>query len=353
MIIFVRILKLYTMSKSRITIKDLARELNISTSTVSRALADKWDVNPETRKAVLELAEKMNYHPNPISLSLKQNQTMSIGVIVPEFINSFFAEVIMGIQSVMNPKGYHILISQSNESADIEFTNLKAMEEKMVDGIIISVTQDTRATEYFKTLREKNLPIVFFNRIAPEVSAYNVIIDDYKWAFTAVEHLIKEGYKRIAHLAGPENLFLSKERKRGYIDALKKYGYPIEEELIIPAGILMESGITAAYSILEMPNKPDAIFAVNDPAAIGAMKTLQKKGMVIPHDIAFVGFSESQKALIIEPNLTSVEQPTFEMGKVTAELLLEQIKNNSDETRPLKTIILDAKLNIRESSIKK
>ena len=221
MIIFVRILKLYTMSKSRITIKDLARELNISTSTVSRALADKWDVNPETRKAVLELAEKMNYHPNPISLSLKQNQTMSIGVIVPEFINSFFAEVIMGIQSVMNPKGYHILISQSNESADIEFTNLKAMEEKMVDGIIISVTQDTRATEYFKTLREKNLPIVFFNRIAPEVSAYNVIIDDYKWAFTAVEHLIKEGYKRIAHLAGPENLFLSKERKRGYIDALK------------------------------------------------------------------------------------------------------------------------------------
>jgi len=278
---------------------------------------------------------------------------MSIGVIVPEFINSFFAEVIMGIQSVMNPKGYHILISQSNESADIEFANLKAMEEKMVDGIIISVTQDTRATEYFKTLREKNLPIVFFNRIAPEVSAYNVIIDDYKWAFTAVEHLIKEGYKRIAHLAGPENLFLSKERKRGYIDALKKYGYPIEEELIIPAGILMESGITAAYSILEMPNKPDAIFAVNDPAAIGAMKTLQKKGMVIPHDIAFVGFSESQKALIIEPNLTSVEQPTFEMGKVTAELLLEQIKNNSDETRPSKTIILDAKLNIRESSIKK
>lgn len=168
-----------------------------------------------------------------------------------------------------------------------------------------------------------------------------------------MEHLIKEGYKRIAHLAGPENLFLSKERKRGYIDALKKYGYPIEEELIIPAGILMESGITAAYSILEMPNKPDAIFAVNDPAAIGAMKTLQKKGMVIPHDIAFVGFSESQKALIIEPNLTSVEQPTFEMGKVTAELLLEQIKNNSDETRPSKTIILDAKLNIRESSIKK
>ena len=223
----------------------------------------------------------------------------------------------------------------------------------MVDGIIISVTQDTRATEYFKTLREKNLPIVFFNRIAPEVSAYNVIIDDYKWAFTAVEHLIKEGYKRIAHLAGQENLFLSKERKRGYIDALKKYGYPIEEELIIPAGILMESGITAAYSILEMPNKPDAIFAVNDPAAIGAMKTLQKKGMVIPDDIAFVGFSESQKALIIEPNLTSVEQPTFEMGKVTAELLLEQIKNNSDETKPSKTIILDAKLNIRESSIKK
>lgn len=220
----------------------------------------------------------------------------------------------------------------------------------MVDGIIISVTQETKASEYFKTLRNKNLPIVFFNRIVPEVSACNVIIDDYKWAFTAVEHLIKEGYKCIAHLAGPKKLYLCEERKRGYIDALKKYGYPIKDDLIIPAGILMESGIAAAYAILDMPNKPDAVFAVNDPVAIGAMKTLQKKGYVIPNDIAFVGFSESQKALIIEPNLTSVEQPTFEMGKVTAELLLEQIKNNSDEAVPSKTIILDAKLNIRESS---
>ena len=284
------------MSKPRVTIKDLAKELKISTSTVSRALCDKWDVNPETRKAVLELAEKWNYKPNPISLSLKQSQSMFIGVIVPEFVNSFFSEVIMGIQSVLNPEGYHVLIMQSNESHENELRNMKALEAQMVDGFLISVTQESENTSYFSDLIRNNFPVVFFNRISAELSAPHVVIDDYKWAFAAVEHLI-----------------------------------------------------------LEMEKMPDGIFAVNDPVAIGAMKTLQKNKIRIPEDMAVVGFSESKEAFIVEPNLTSVEQPTFEMGRNAAQLLLEQIKHNvNNEDKMLsKSVILDAKLNIRESSLRK
>ena len=342
------------MSKSRVTIKDLAKELKISTSTVSRALCDKWDVNLETRKAVLDLAEKWNYKPNPISLSLKQSQSMFIGVIVPEFVNSFFSEVIMGIQSVLNPEGYHVLIMQSNESHENELRNMQALEAQMVDGFIISVTQESENVSYFSNLIENNFPVVFFNRICAHLSAPHVVIDDYRWAYLAVEHLIRQGCRRIVHLAGPADLLIAQKRKSGYIDALKQHGLPVDEHLIIDCGIMMEKGIMAAHDLLEMDKLPDAIFAVNDPVAIGAMKTLQKNHVRIPEDIAVVGFSESKEAFIVEPNLTSVEQPTFEMGRNAAQLLLEQIKHNSkNEDKMLsKSIILEAKLNIRESSMR-
>lgn len=339
------------MVKPRITIKDIAKALNLSTSTVSRALADRWDVNPETRKAVVELAEKLNYRPNPISLNLKQQQTFTIGLVIPEFINSFFPEVIMGIHSVLEPKGYQLLISQSNESAETELKNLKALEAKMVDGFIVSISKETRDMAYFKNLISNQFPIVFFNRVGRDVQVSHVIINDYKWAFTATEHLIGQGCKRIVHLAGPENLDISQERARGYKDALAKHGLPVDNNLIITCGVMMEKGILGAMKILEMPEMPDGIFAINDPVAIGAMKTLMKNGVKIPEDIAVVGFTESKMAMIIEPNLTSVEQPTFEMGKAAAEILLEQIESNSEIS--LRTVVLEAKLNVRESSLKK
>lgn len=340
------------MSKSRITIKDIARELRISPSTVSRALANKWDVNPETRKAVLELAEKMNYQPNPISLSLKTQQSMFVGVIIPEFITSFFPEVIIGMESVLGPKGYQVLISQSNESSDTELSNIKALENKMVAGFIVSLSVETQNVDYFNRFVNSEFPIVFFNRTAPELRAPSVLIDDYKWAFRAVEHLLERGCRRIVHLSGPENLQISLHRRQGYEDALHKYGITVDKSLIIPCGVMMESGVTAAYRILDMTERPDAIFAFNDPTAIGAMKTLQKHEIRIPEDVAVVGFTESKMAVIVEPNLTSVEQPTFEMGRAAAELLLEQINNPHDEKHAPKTIILDATLNIRKSSLR-
>ena len=339
------------MIKQRTTIKDLAKALNLSTSTVSRALADRWDVNPETRKAVLELAEKLKYQPNPISLKLKQRQSFSVGVVIPEFINSFFPEVITGIQSVLEPIGYQLLISQSNESSEIELKNLKALEAKMVDGFIVSLSQETNDMTYFEHLVEAQIPIVFFNRVNKMLPVSKVIIDDYKWSFLATEHLIEQGCRRIAHLSGPENLDISKNRLQGYMDALDKHNLMKDDRLVIPCGIMMENGILAAMKILELPELPDAIFAVNDMSAIGAMKTLMKNGIKIPDDIAVVGFTESKSAFIIEPNLTSVEQPTYEMGKATAELLLEQMTAISEV--PLRTIVLEAKINVRESSMKK
>ena len=339
------------MIKQRATIKDIAKVLNLSTSTVSRALADRWDVNPETRKAVLELAEKLQYRPNPVSLNLKRRQTFSIGVVIPEFTNSFFPEVIMGIQSILDPCGYHILISQSNESFETELKNLKALETKMVDGFIISISQETNDVTYFEHLIKTQIPIVFFNRINKKLSVSNVIIDDYKWSFLATEHLIEQGCRRITHLAGPANLDIARSRLQGYMDALEKHNLPKDESLVIPCGLMMENGILGAMKLLEFPELPDGIFAINDPVAIGAMQTLKKSGIKMPGDIAIVGFTETKAAVIIEPNLTTVEQPTYEMGKTAAELLLEQIA--ADSEAPQRTIVLEAKLNIRESSLRK
>lgn len=335
------------MSK-RPTIKDIAQVLNISTSTVSRALTDHWDVNPETRKAVLDVAEQLNYNPNPRSLSLRNGQSHIIGVVMPEFVNSYFAEILIGMQRVLFAKGYSILIAQSNESAEIEEKNLKLFERNMVDGIMISMAKDSSNTAYYEHLIKKEVPVVFFNRVPEDMSIPKVIVDDRTWAFKATEHLIQQGCRRIAHFAGSDNLSVSRERKLGYISALKKYGLKVDESLIIETGVLMEAGQNAAMKLLKMEQLPDGLFAVTDPVAIGAMKGLMKNGVRIPQDIAVIGFTESPYATIIEPNLSSVRQPTFDIGSTSARLLLDQLS----EIKPAsQTIILDASLIIRESSL--
>ena len=331
----------------KVTTKDIAKMLNISTSTVSRALTDRYDVNPETRKAVLEMAEKLHYTPNPISMCLRKQQSFTIGVVLPEFVNSFFAEVIIGIQEVLSEHGFNMLVAQSNESFSTEKKNIEFFKNNMVDGLIISVARDSNDVSSYQSLIDSNMPVVFFNRVPKNVTASKVIVDDRKWAYIATEHLIKQGCKRIAHLAGRDNLSVSRDRKNGYLDALKAYNMPIDERLIIEAGVLMETGSVAAMKLLELPELPDGLFVVTDPVAIGAIKTLQKNGVKIPDDIAIVGFSESPMGTIIEPNLTSIKQPTYEMGIAAAKLLIDQIENSNATPQ---TITLEATLNQRESS---
>ncbi|MDP4186465.1 MAG: LacI family DNA-binding transcriptional regulator [Bacteroidota bacterium] len=333
-----------------VTIKDVAKRLNCSVSTVSRAFNDKYDIRKDTQEMILTAAKEMGYSPNPIAKSLLKQCSNQIGVVVPEFINSFFPEVIIGIQEVFIKKGYQVLIQQSGESHVTELENVKTLENNMVDGMIISLSLETKNVDYYKELIKRGFPLVFFNRVSNELDTSKVLIDDYKWAFFATEHLIYQGFKKIFHFAGPEELMLSQNRKNGFIDAHRKHKLPFTENNIIETGLMIWDGERVMEKLINENNIPEAIFAVNDPTAIGAMQMLKKHGYKIPEDVALVGFTESKLAELIEPPLTSVAQPTLEIGRTAAKLLLEQIESKGIFVP--QTVILNGRLNVRESSMK-
>jgi len=333
-----------------ITIKDVARKLNCSVSTISRAFNDKYDIRKETREMILATAHEMGYSPNPMAKSLLKQCSNQIGVVVPEFINPFFPEVIIGIQEVLLKKGYQVLIMQSNESYIHELENVKTMENNMVDGLILSLSLETKNVEYYKKMIGQGFPLVLFNRVSNELETHKVLIDDYKWAFFATEHLIYQGYKKIFHFSGPDGLMFSQSRKNGFIDAHRKHKLVFENSSIIETGLMISDGERVMEKLIKNNNIPDAIFAVNDPTAIGAMIQLKKNGFKIPGDVALVGFTESQLAPLIDPPLTSVAQPTHEIGKTAALLLLDQLENKGIFVP--QTVILNGRLNVRESSMK-
>lgn len=334
--------------KKHTTIKDIAKKLGISTSTVSRALSDSWEIKKETRELVLKAAEELHYHPNPMAIGLVTKKSHTIGLCVPELVHSFFPRVIAGMQRTLSEAGYTILVTTSDESCEIEKKNLLLLKQNLVDGILISTTSDSyKNADLYEEILGSGTPIVFFNRVCSKINAPKVIIDDTKMAFTAVEHLILQGCKKIIHLAGPNDMDLTRSRSEGFLCAMNKYGYPVDESSIINTGIFIEDGAREMERLICAGQKPDAIFAFNDPVAIGAMKTAKKAGFAIPHDMAFVGFSESKSALIVEPELTSVAQPLSQMGEAAAKCMLDKI-NGRNASNP--TIILEAQLNIRESS---
>lgn len=335
-----------------ITIKDIAKKLGLSTSTVSRALSDSWEIKKETKELVIKTAAELNYHPNTQAKGLVTKKSYTIGIVVPELVTSFFPMIISGIQKILMHEGYQILITQSNESAETERTNLSLLEQHMVDGIIISTTSDSFVnSDMYQSLQDNGIPLVFFNRVPSNIDTTKIIIDDKKMAYSAVAHLIGEGYRKIFHFAGPEKLDITKDRMNGYIEAMQDANLPISDSTIIHSGIFIRDGEQTMEDILSgNGEKPDAIFAFNDPVAIGAMKALKRHGLRIPYDVTFVGFSESDMATVVEPYLTSIEQPRVEIGEIAASCMLDKIRTN----RLLnKKIVLDAKLNIRESSHKK
>lgn len=334
------------MPSSKTTIKEIASALGLSIATVSRALNGSYDIHPETKEKVLEKARELHYKPNIQARNLLKRRNNMIGVVVPEFITFFFPEIIIGIQEVVNKHGYQVLICQSNESSSLERKNVEMLEDSMVEGLIVSVTKDSKNLDLYERLVQDRMPMVFVNRVLPQLNVNQVVIDDRKWAFQTVEHLIKCGYKRIAHLAGNPDLSVTKERLQGYLDALAAYGIPVQEQLIMYVGIQQDRAKSGIDYLLVLKERPDAIFAVNDPVAVGCMLELRKRGLKIPEDVAVAGFSESPIGKIME--LTSVSQPTFEIGKIAAEMLLKQIENYNV---PVETIVLDAHLNIRNSTL--
>lgn len=340
--------------KKHYTILDIARELGISKSTVSRAFNDRYDVKPETRKAVLELAEKMNFHPNPHAANLVSRKTRTIGIVVPEFINSFFPRIIIAIQERLAAENYNVLITQSNEDPATELKNLQMLEQNRVDGILISACHgNANAGEYLRIIKE-GIPMVFFSRDCPEIPASRVGIDDYHCAFFATERLISNGrgdkIRKIMHFAGPAYLPSSEQRYKGWRDAVMKNGCagPSGWEVRC-SDITVEEGFRVMNKWLhDNPGElPDGVFAFNDPLAIGAMKALMKAGICIPDQVRIMGFSESKSALIVEPQLSSVAQPLEEIGETAASLLLEKIRNPRTADRK---VVLHARINVRASS---
>ncbi|TAM96738.1 MAG: LacI family transcriptional regulator [Chitinophagaceae bacterium] len=334
-----------------ITIKDIAHSLNVSVATVSKAFNDRYDIRKETKEMILQKAKELGYKPNPIAKKLLQKHSFNIGVIVPEFIHSFFPEVIIGVQEVFYEKGYQVIIMQSNENAELELANIISLENNMVEGLLISLSKETMNIDYLEHLIKDKFPVVLFNRVNSGLSSPKVLFNDYKWSLFATEHLIEQGYQKIVHLTGHTHLTLVKERIRGFKRAMEKYRCPCEDRQIIETSFSIEGGERAMEALIQQDNIPDAVFATNDLIAIGAMRVSKKHGLKIPKDIGFVGFSNSKMAEVVEPSLTSVDQPTYEMGRTAAMLLLEELTSTGN-INP-KTIILDGKLVVRESSLNK
>jgi DNA-binding LacI/PurR family transcriptional regulator len=329
------------------TIKDIAKQLNVSISTVSRAMRNAPDVNIETRKAVMALSEELNYQPNKLALSLKQKQTHTIGVIAPN-LDYILATMIRGIDEVALEAGYTVMVCQSNESFGREIVNTRRLLDSLVDGFIISVSSETKVFDHFKKILEKQIPMVVFDRVPPELKAPCVRIDNMDGGFQATEHLLEQGYKRIAILAGPKNLGISNSRLEGYLLALKKHKVKPDPDLIIHCDFNQHYAYLATQELLSMRKRPDAIFTISDRMAIGAMLAIKEKGLKMPHDIGLVGFNNEPVANLVTPTISSVEQPAFELGKIAAKLFIETVHNNGDMSSVEE--VLKTKLIVRESS---
>jgi LacI family transcriptional regulator len=329
------------------TIKDIARQLNISISTVSRAMRNAPDVNSETKKAVMALSEELNYQPNKLALSLKQKQTHNIGVIVPN-LDYVLSTMVRGIDEVVMEAGYTVMVCQSNESFGREIINTRRLLDSLVDGFIVSVSSETKTFDHFRKIQEKQMPMVVFDRVTPFLKAPGVRIDNEDGGFQATEHLLEQGYKRIAILAGPKNLGISNERLKGYLKALKKYKIKPNDDLIIHCDFNQHYAYLATQELLNMKKRPDAIFTISDRMAMGAMLAIKEKNLKMPHDIGLVGFNNEPVTSLVTPTISSVDQPAFEMGKIAAKLFIEMLHNEDDMTHVEE--VLKTKLFIRESS---
>ena len=307
------------------TIADIARELNTTPATVSRALHNHPGISDKTKESVQQAASKLNYKRNRIASSLRSGKTHLIGVIIPSAEINFFGSVVHGIESVSNLNGYNVLLYQSNESREQEEKGLETFLSARVDGILVSIAKDTIDYSHFKEIKARGIPIVFFDRVNDDFGIDSVVIDDYKGAFMATEHLIEQGYKRIAHITGPHHLRNFHNRLKGYMGALQAHKIKIEQSHIYNGNVSIESGKEGTRHFLEMNDPPDAIFAAEDFTALGVIKELKEKNIKIPEQFGVVGFANELFGEHITPTLTTVDQQTIQMGKSAFDLLVDLI----------------------------
>ena len=333
--------------KREITIYDLAAKLGTSASTVSRALKDHPAISRAMVKKVRDLADRMGYQPNVFAASIRQNRTNTIGILIPRITSDFMSKAVTAIEEVLNRSGYNIIISQSDESAKKEEANARTLFNSRVDGLIVSLSNETAGYDHFKPFIEKDIPVVFFDRVCREIKGVKVTIDDVAAGMSAADHLIKKGKKRIAVLTGSLKRNVYKDRLTGYKKALKKHTIPADDSLIIESALTLESGRDVVKKLMKLKKKPDAIFACNDISAIGCILQLKEMGIKVPADVAVIGFNNDAAAGIISPALTTIDHPVKEMGRTAAEMMLKALQG--EKAHP-SDVVLKTKLVVRESA---
>lgn len=333
------------MIKRITTIKDIAKTLGISVATVSRAMRDTYDVSAETRKLVLDTAAKMNYRPNFNATGLVKSGTHKIAVIIPAITNYYFSTVITGIQEYALEHNYQVMLYLTNDSAYWETKVVRELSLSSVDGLLACITYETADFSHFEELIEADMPLVFFDRVPESISTSVVVQDDYTGACMATEHLIAQGYSKIAHLAGPRGLNLTQQRLQGYLDTLKKHN--LESYGVIHSGFSDENGRHDMGVLFDGPLKPDAIFSVNDRKGFGAILWLRERGILVGEEVGVIGFTNDPTSKIITPSLSTIAEPAYEIGRKSCEVLIKHIQKQS---YPTQQISLPTELIIREST---
>ncbi|MBD2767266.1 LacI family DNA-binding transcriptional regulator [Hymenobacter sp. BT664] len=336
----------------RATLRDIAEALGITAATVSRALKGYPDISSRTKQAVLAVADQLNYAPHPLAVKLRQQEYKVIGVVVPDIMHPFFSDIVSGIVDVVEQLGYHVMLSQSNESYEKEVRVTQMLQATGIDGLLMCLSNETVTVDHLRTLREYDLPIVLFDKISLGLDVSTVVTNDFQGAYDAVTHLLQQGYTRVAHIKGPVHPENSRQRFAGYRAALADYGVPFRPEYVAECqAVTHAEGYAFAQQFLALPEPPEAIFAVTDAVAIGAIGALKEAGQRVPEDMAVIGFSNWTVCELLEPTVSSVVQSGYDIGCRASELLLREIQQlRDDQPREHRHLVLNAAVKVRQSS---
>jgi LacI family transcriptional regulator len=337
---------------SKATIHDIARALKTTASTVSRALNDHPGISDATKKAVQQTAQKLQYRHNRIASSLRLGKSKILGVIIPSAEINFFGSVVHGIEKVANDSGYNVLLYQSNEQSEFEKKGVETFLRSRVDGVLASIAKETTKHDHYQEIKKRGVPLILFDRSDDDLGFSSVVINDYKGAYKATEHLIQQGCRRIAHIAGQQHVKIFHQRLRGYMDALRSYDLPVDEELIVYGKVNISSGRECMQQLLKHSVAPDGVFAVEDFTALGAMQALKNADMKIPDEVALIGFANEAFSEFITPSLSTVDQQTIKMGEEAARLFFELSARKDFYELVIKKVLEPLPI-YRESSLRK
>jgi LacI family transcriptional regulator len=334
---------------SKVNLKDLAKALNISVSTVSKALRDSYEISNETKKKVIAKAQQMGYNPNPYAGFLRNNKSKTIAILIPELTNNYFIQAISGAETIAQENNYHILIYATNDNKEKEASILNHLINGRVDGVLMSVSSNTSQYNHIEELIRNGIPIVFFDRICHEIETAKITTNDFASGFTATEHLIQTGSKRIAYLSISEHLSIDHKRKQGYLEALNKHDIQTDKELIIQCSDDEKSNTEKIRKLLTGKKRPEAIFASVEKLALTTYHLCKELKIRIPQDLKIISFSNLRTADLLNPSLTTITQPAFEIGKEAASILFKYLAKRKSLI-PNENIVINSKLTIRDST---